>query len=94
MSYSIYYGPEQYKPVNSGWVGKIGAAIIVTVCALAVGFGIPKLSTELRHRLFPWTQPVVQQAFSVFCDDIEDGERFSDAIADFCVEVLQNADKN
>lgn len=89
MSYSISYGPEKRTVTRHGkknW-GIILCTAILSAAALFVWLK-PAEAVELQHRLFPWTQPWVREAFSVFTERVSGGEPLEDAFGEFCRDIL------
>ena len=91
MSYSIRYGPEipESVPVHATAFGWIGVLIVFLVCAAALAYAAPEQMAHLREAMFPWEQPVVQEAFVEFRYDMDAGAEFQDALRDFCRQLLE-----
>lgn len=93
MGYSIHYGPDrpQFAKRKRNYAGFIGAVVILMVCAMAAGWALPQQAERFKQALFPWTRDQVQSAFAEFQENVRDGEPLSDAVTDFCREIIDNA---
>lgn len=93
MSYSISYGsdtPKLYQK-KKGYMGLIGAILIIMICAAAIGWAIPQQAKAFAQALFPWTREEVRFALTELRRDILDGQPLSDAVTTFCREIIYEA---
>ena len=94
MSYTVYYYKER-KNALLGYRAQIPIAILLAILAISNGIHYFLSDyTDLNEQLFPWTQPEVQEAFSAFSEDLDDGKPIWDCLKDFCVEILNEKDEN
>lgn len=89
MSYTIQYGPSM-KAEKKRPMPRVSIFLVVVILA-AAGAAARFLPEQLKHTLFPWSQPVVQEAFAEFRCDVREGEAFEDAFTAFCREILSHA---
>ena len=94
MSYSICYGPTTLKEsARKLFCFKSFCIVIVVIFVIAMCCFFPESSRRFVQTLFPWTGSATKAAFSEFCEGIRAGEPVSTAFNDFCVELVQNAQK-
>ena len=94
MSYSIHYGPEEPCNRKSGfsWFSIVGVVLILTVCLLALSWYLPQQVSQFREALLPWTRAEVTRAFAELCENVKDGKSLNNAVTDFCLEIIHDAE--
>ena len=92
MSYSLRYGVCRY---DSHPPSKRKKALVLAASALALVIALqlifPAQMAQLRERALPFLEPNVRQALGKMTASIEEGERFEDAAAAFCREIIHDA---
>ena len=93
MSYAIHYGPNKpkYQKKKNGYIGFVGAVLIIMVCATAIGFAIPQQADQFVRALFPWTRSQIVSAILDLRENIIMGDPIYDAITTFCREIIYEA---
>ena len=88
MAYQIRYSDMSFtkKPIKSKrplfkWI-TILAAIMVMVYMLQL--------EAIQNFLIPGDPEITKSAFASFTKELREGERFADAVAVFCMEVIES----
>ena len=93
MSYQIIYSPEKNEkypaavPSRKRW----GGAVLVVVALLAVftAFMVGGRS-EWKEILLPGDPEVTAQSLEILAEDIRGGESVKEAVAAFCVRIMEH----
>lgn len=88
MSYKIFYHKEK-KEGTLGYRMQIPIAAVLVLITLINGiYHFTGKGEPLRELLLPWTQPKVLEAYSVFTDNLKNGESFLESVETFCLDIL------
>ena len=95
MSYKIFYGqpPGTAKQRANIRILPIMAGIMLAF-AIFARICYPAETKQLTEALFPLTSASSQEALDVFTQNIKAGESLGDAVAAFCLEILNETDSN
>ena len=92
MSYRIDYFHKK-REGNTGQLRMVPVAVLLLL--LAVINGICCLDgemTDLRSKLFPWTQPEMRSACAEMLEHLSEGQSIGDCIDAFCDEILHDTE--
>ena len=89
MAYKITYDTTDNKItkrkkryiLSAVGVLAVGLAVLIRLC-------YPGETRQLTDALFPLTSASSQQALKTFSENIRAGESFEDAVAAFCMEII------
>ena len=94
MGYRIQYGKTVNKVHIKELVKKKKSPIriitVLTACFVSM-FIFLENSNKILDAVIPGNKTVTKAAFSTFVDDLRGGETVTDAFADFCREIVENA---
>ena len=95
MSYKISYWNPQYKAkgISKSGVWLVIAAGIVLALAISARIFHPEETKQLAEALFPLTRASSQEALEGFTQNIKAGESFGDAVTAFCLEIINEANR-
>ena len=93
LSDRIHYGDVLTKEIIADFPAKRKPvhilALLTTICVIL--FILFSADGKVRDILIPGNAEVTRRAVSGFVDDIREGEQVKDALAAFCMEIIENA---
>ncbi len=93
MSYKISYGPTS-KDTGRTVRGRLPMiALMLFLLSVAARSFWPAEMERLAQMLFPWSQESVQEAASVYIEQIKAGQSVGDSITALCKEILNGYDQ-
>ena len=96
MGYRILYGPAGKTEIEwnrrRGKVRKtvLAGFFVLAVCAAACMIAGKE---KLQEVFIPGNPDVTRAAFGKLTEDIQNGESLGDAMAAFCMEIIENAEQ-
>ena len=95
MAYTIQYSPENNKKYPTMAIRKRWNWLVATfllAIAFALGWIGMKERTALKEFLLPGDPEKTESAVTTMVSDIREGTNVGEAITDFCLEILKNAE--
>ncbi len=93
MSYRIHYGDVLTKEIIADPAKKNRPIHLLTLFTVicVILFVLFSGGGKLHDVLIPGNAEVTRTAVRGFVDDIKEGEQVKDALAAFCMEIIENA---
>ena len=92
MSYRINYFQKK-REGDTGQLRMVPVAVLLLLLAVINGVCCQDGEmTNLRGKLFPWTQPEVRDACAEMLEHLSEGQPIGECIDTFCDEILHDTE--